>query len=124
LHGPRGDRKATPREIHTPVAPLVGRRGERAAQQPPRRQGQGKGAAMNQRERVLAIGVLCAVVLGGGAFLFHSMVWGPLQELDTSIASVQKEVEQKEQRVRNIQAAKVRMERWKLLSLPDDQDFA
>lgn len=79
---------------------------------------------MNQRERLLALGVLIVAVLGGVSFLFYKVFWSPLQELDASRAMLQQDVDAKELRVRRIEEAKGRLERWKQLSLPSDSSFA
>src|SRR5207245_1362239 len=83
-----------------------------------------KGAAMTQRERSLAIGMLVAAVLGGAVCFFYKVVWAPLQELDTSILTLQQDIEQKEERMHETVAGKARLERWRLLSLPSNLDFS
>jgi hypothetical protein len=79
---------------------------------------------MNPRERMLAIGVLGVVILGGAVFLFHLMVLGPLDERELNITSLRKDVENKQDRVRQIQADQPRLERWRQLSLPPDPEIA
>src|SRR5437016_3040900 len=79
---------------------------------------------MTKRERVLALGLGTAVVLGGMAFVFYRAFWSPLQELDANIVTLQQDVETKEDRVRKIEEAKGRLERWRQLSLPSEIDFS
>jgi hypothetical protein len=79
---------------------------------------------MNPRERFLAIGVLAVVVLAGGAFLFHQLFWTPLGEREASIAALQQDIEKKLDRIRQVETERVKLERWKQLSLPADPDLA
>src|SRR5439155_27175167 len=79
---------------------------------------------MTKRERSLAMGVLTVAVLGSLVYLFYKAFWTPLQELDASVVSLQQDVESREARVRRIEDAKGRLERWKQLSLPRDIDFS
>lgn len=79
---------------------------------------------MSPRERLLALGILTAVIVVGGGFLFYNLFWTPLQDLDTQLVSVQQEIEDKEQRLRDIEAAKIRLQRLKQLSLPTNVEFS
>src|SRR5260370_15421103 len=79
---------------------------------------------MTKRECVRALGLGTAVDLGGMALLFYKTFWFPFQELDASIVTLQQDVETKEERVRKIEEAKGRLERWRQLSLPSEIDFS
>jgi hypothetical protein len=79
---------------------------------------------MNPRERLLAMIILGAVVLGGGAFLYHRLVLEPLQDRDDSIALLKEENEQKRERIQKVLADRPKLERWRQLSLPGDADLA
>lgn len=79
---------------------------------------------MSPRERLLAMSILSAVVLAGAAFLFHSLVLGPLQETDNEIARLKKENGQKATRISEVLADRPKLERWRQLSLPADPDLA
>ncbi len=79
---------------------------------------------MTRRERSLAVGIVAAAAVGGIAFLFYNAFWVPLQDLDASIVSLKQDVDGKEERVRKIEAAKGKLERWRQLSLPSQLDFS
>src|SRR5438045_2966607 len=79
---------------------------------------------MTQRERGLAMVIVGAAALGAVVFVFYNLFWTPLQELDASISTLHQEVDQKEERVRKIEAAKARLERNRQLSLPSNVEFS
>jgi hypothetical protein len=79
---------------------------------------------MNPRERMLAMTVLSIVALAGAAYLFYTFFLAPLGKMDEDLARVQDEVKQKEARVQQIEAAKVRLARYKQLSMPKQLDFS
>jgi hypothetical protein len=79
---------------------------------------------MSQRERMLALGILAVVALGAAVFLGYRMFLEPLWDMDARLVSVQQDVEQKETRVREIETAKLRLQRWKQLSLPNNLEFS
>jgi hypothetical protein len=75
---------------------------------------------VSPRERLIAVAILSVIVLGGGAFLFYSIVLAPLREIDAEIALVKQQNEKKATRIGEIQADRPRLERWRRLSLPRD----
>jgi hypothetical protein len=79
---------------------------------------------MNPRERKLAIAVLSLAVLAGGAYLFYTLFLIPLGDMDEQLIKLKDEVQQKEARVHQIEAAKVRLTRYKQLSLPQPVDYS
>jgi hypothetical protein len=79
---------------------------------------------MNSRERKLAIGIVSVAALGVAVFLGYTMFLQPLWDMDDQMVRVLGEVKQKEAKVAEIEAAKLRMQRWKQLSLPDDLEFS
>jgi hypothetical protein len=79
---------------------------------------------MNPRERILAMAVLFIVVLAGGAFLFHLFFLAPLSERAASIASLQLDIERRQERISQVEADMPRLERARFLSLPADVDLA
>jgi hypothetical protein len=78
---------------------------------------------MTQRERTLATGVLAALVLAGGAFLFNLFFLGPLRERDQAIETLKNEVATKRDRIQQVQTQKPKLERWRQESLPGDTDL-
>src|SRR3954454_11213509 len=79
---------------------------------------------MTARERVLSAGVLLTVTLAGGAFLLYQFLLVPLRERDATIESVRDDLDKKQQRVREVMAARPKLDRWRSLSLPADTDLA
>jgi hypothetical protein len=79
---------------------------------------------MNTRERTLATIVLGMVILGGGYFLVSQVLLGPLRARADNLAALQKEVQNKRDRIAQIKAARPLLERWKHISLPADADMA
>jgi hypothetical protein len=79
---------------------------------------------MNPRERLLAVAILVAVVLAGGAFLFHTLFLGPMHDRSTMILDLLQDIGQKQDRVRQVTALEPKLQRWKLLSLPKDEYLA
>jgi hypothetical protein len=79
---------------------------------------------MNPRERVLAMVVLSVVVLAGGLLLFHQMFLVPLDERDGTIGALEQEVQQKRDRMRQLQAEMPKLQRCRQLSLPANVDSA
>jgi hypothetical protein len=74
---------------------------------------------MTTRERGMALGMVSVAALGVAAFLGYQMFLQPLWDMDAQLFLVQQEVKQKEERVAEIEAAKLRMQRLKQLSLPN-----
>lgn len=79
---------------------------------------------MSPRERILAMCILAVLVVGASGFLFVQLVLNPMREKDTNIAVLQKDIDTKQTRVRQILADKPRLERLRQLSLPADADLA
>jgi hypothetical protein len=79
---------------------------------------------MNTRERTLATIVLALVILGGSYFLVGQLLLAPLRARADTIAALQKEVQNKRDRIAQIKAARPQLERWKHISLPADADMA
>jgi hypothetical protein len=79
---------------------------------------------MNTRERTLASIVLGMVILGGGYFLVSQLLLGPLRARADNLAALQKDVQNKRDRIAQIKAARPQLDRWKHISLPADADMA
>lgn len=77
---------------------------------------------MNPRERVLALGLVLAVLAGGAFFLLKIFYLNPLQAKNRSIATLQQEIEKRELRMRQVRADQVKLQTWRLTSLPPDKD--
>jgi hypothetical protein len=54
---------------------------------------------MNKREKILAAVVMSIIVLGAGRFLFRQVFLGPLTKVEENIASVNKSIEDKKQKL-------------------------
>jgi len=79
--------------------------------------------ALNKRERNLAVVTTVLIALVVGKFLFSA--WrGPLNRLRAQRASLQKEVEQKEERVARSAKAQARLDELNRRSLPADPKLA
>ncbi|HMC65402.1 MAG TPA: hypothetical protein VKI65_10730 [Gemmataceae bacterium] len=79
---------------------------------------------MNPRERLLAIVLLAAILLGGGGLLGKLFLLDPLNERGDRIKLLQKQIAERTDRREQILADKQKLERWKLLSLPADVNLA
>jgi hypothetical protein len=79
---------------------------------------------MTARERKMALGMASVAAVGVLAFLGYEMFLQPLWDMDDQLVLVQQEVKQKEDRVAEIEAAKLRMQRWKQLSLPNNLELS
>src|SRR5258708_33324426 len=75
---------------------------------------------MNPRERLLAMGVLLVVLLAGTAILFHQLFLAPLRERDDNILALERDIQKKQDRIRQVEAEKPKLDRWRQLSLPPD----
>ena len=73
---------------------------------------------MNPRERILALALLGAVVLAGGAFIVYQFLWAPLRNREFLHEDLAKKIAAKEQTVAELEAKKKEIERWRALSLP------
>src|SRR5438128_7856645 len=79
---------------------------------------------MTPRERKLVIGLLIAMVLGGGALLYWQFYLPKLGELNAGIELVRKENEDASERITQILKQRVVLDRARHLSLPPDVDLA
>jgi hypothetical protein len=79
---------------------------------------------MTARERVLAVGVLLAVALGGGAFVFYTFLYAPLRDRDAALQAVRGDLERKRERINEVLSSRPKLDRWRALSLPADTDLA
>jgi hypothetical protein len=79
---------------------------------------------VSPRERLIVMVILSAIVLGGAGFLFYSLVLAPVQQADAEIALVKEQNDKKATRIREIEAERPQLERWRQLSLPRDVDLA
>jgi hypothetical protein len=77
---------------------------------------------MNPRERILAFGLIGAILLGGGYFLLKLFYLNPLEAKSRTIATLQQEIEKKEARIRQVKADQVKLAHWRQISLPPDKD--
>lgn len=78
---------------------------------------------MNQRERLLALGLLVLVIGGGGLFLYKSVYLSELDDRRAAIERYQRDIEQNEERILQIQKQKKILEVARQLSLPADVDL-
>ncbi len=86
---------------------------------------------MNQRERILAIGVLSVVILAVGGFLFKWLFLDTLGRIDADIETAKADISKKEEDKRkevNDEKALLREDprvaQWNILSLPEDKNLA
>jgi hypothetical protein len=79
---------------------------------------------VNPRERLLAFGLLAAVIAAGGGFLFYRFLLGPLRDREAAIHGVKDELERKRENIHQVLAQKPKLDRWRQLSLPADIDLA
>jgi hypothetical protein len=79
---------------------------------------------MNPRERLLASVLAALLGVGGAGFLFYTLFLGPYRQRQAELTRLSSDADSKEQRQREIQHEKPRLERWKQLSLPPDIDLA
>jgi hypothetical protein len=68
--------------------------------------------------------LLAAIVLGGGGFLLHLLYLKPMTEKENAAAKLQKDIDEKNERIDQVMAERARLERWKAQSLPADKDLA
>src|SRR5689334_6171717 len=83
---------------------------------------------MNQRERVLAVGLLALVLLLGGAFLFHLFFYEPLGMIKNRISSAEKDLETKKGELDQLTKDRERalrldprLKEWRTLSIPESK---
>lgn len=75
---------------------------------------------MNSRERILAFGVLTVVVLAGAAFLVNTLILSPLRERKETLVRMQQDIDNKQDRVNQIEADRPKLARWRQMTLPPD----
>jgi hypothetical protein len=75
---------------------------------------------MNQREKLLAGGLLTVLGLWQGSVQYKNFISTPVEERETDIAARQKRISDKEIEVAKGQAAARKYKDWKLRSLPPD----
>jgi hypothetical protein len=80
---------------------------------------------MSPREQRILLVILLgiAVVLGGGVGGLK-FFWQPIRERDGSITVLQQEIDKKRLEVAKLQAERVKLDRWRQMSLPADVDLA
>jgi hypothetical protein len=77
---------------------------------------------MSSRERTLAGLVLGAVILGGGYMVVNQLVLKPLAQYDKSIELLSEKVREKTFEANKVIADRPKLERWRLVSLPNVAD--
>ena len=75
---------------------------------------------MNPRERILALLLLGAVVVAGGALISYQFLLAPLRNRQAAADELNKQIAAKDQAVKDLQDKKAQVERWRALSLPGD----
>lgn len=79
---------------------------------------------MNPRERTLAFILLAVIVLMGGGLLFYTFFWRPIQARDAALATLRKNIADKEKKVGDLEPKKAQIDHWRAVSLPGDLHFA
>jgi hypothetical protein len=79
---------------------------------------------MNPRERILAVGLLVVVFVGGGAFLYLKVFLPELEDRRAGIEKLGKDIQERKDKIAQIQAQKVNLDKARHLSLPPDVDLA
>jgi len=79
---------------------------------------------MNARERILAIVLLTAILLGGGGLLGKVFLLDPLNDRSERIKYMQKQIGELKERRQQVLEDRAKLERWKQLSLPADANLA
>lgn len=80
---------------------------------------------MNTRDQRTLVIVLLGVFLTlAVAFAGWTLFWEPLRQREGSIFVMQQEIDKKRQEIQKVQAERVRLDRWKQMSLPADVDLA
>src|SRR5262249_40576589 len=74
---------------------------------------------MNPRERILALILLAAVILGGGGLVLYQFFWSPLRNRDSVIADMESKILTKEKAVEDLKKKKDMLEQWRALTLPN-----
>jgi hypothetical protein len=79
---------------------------------------------MNPRERVLAILLGCVIILGGAGFFGYQFVYVPWQKRAKDLDKLKDDYNKKLLRIEEIKGHQAELARWRMLSLPDEQDVA
>ena len=80
---------------------------------------------MNPRERFLAVALLSFIFAAAGGFLGYQFVYRPLRDRDQSIAQLEKEIKERDDRLWQIRSSDLpRLQLARERSLPKDVDFA
>jgi hypothetical protein len=79
---------------------------------------------MTVRERFLAIVVLGFIVLAGAGLMISQFIWSPIRNRNHRISEIKSEIEERRDKIAQIQALKPKFEGWRQISLPADLGFA
>jgi hypothetical protein len=79
---------------------------------------------MNSRERILAMLVAGAVIIGAGGFMLYQTYLSPLNAKETSIQAARDDIKRKKGELEQARADHLKLERIKLLSLPGEPNLA
>src|SRR5437773_6811071 len=79
---------------------------------------------MTVRERFLAVVVLGLIVLAGAGLMISQFVLSPIRNRNHRIAELKSDVEERRDKIAQIQALKPKFESWRRISLPADPGFA
>lgn len=79
---------------------------------------------MNPRERILATTALVAVLAGGLFLIVYQFYWSPLHKKNETIDALRADIDKQTVTVREMEAQRRKLERWRLMSLPGDENFA
>src|SRR6266481_1020144 len=79
---------------------------------------------MTVRERFLAIVVLGFIALAGAGLMISQFIWSPIRNRNHRISEIKSEIEERRDKIAQIQALKPKFEGWRQISLPADLGFA
>jgi hypothetical protein len=79
---------------------------------------------MTVRERFLAIVVLGLIVLAGAGLMISQFILSPIRNRNKRIDDLKGEIEERREKIAQIQALKPKFEGWRRISLPADLGFA
>jgi hypothetical protein len=79
---------------------------------------------MTSRERNLALVVLAILFLFGGTFFGYYFYLEPLRQKNAGLARLRNDIEDRRNRIEQIERQRPRLERWRYLSLPGDVNLA
>jgi hypothetical protein len=78
---------------------------------------------MNPRERTIAYAVLAAVMLAGGAFLFHQFYLAPLHDKEQTLERTREALKTRNERIKKVKEQEPQLAEWRRLSLPNAVDL-